>query len=194
VPIHRADPSGDTFIFTQFLTFSTQSWEDRIGYGTSIPWPTLPTEQTAEGNRGIVQTTAATPYSVGYIGISFRDEATKDGLGTAMVGNQNGTFLLPSADAINAAASELDPRTPADERLTLVFAPGDESYPLVNYEYAVVPARPPDAGTAAALRKFLRWAIALQGGNASKYLDVVGFVPLPNFIRALSENQIARIK
>ncbi len=194
VPIRRSDASGDTFIFTQFLDFSTQSWEDKIGYGTSVEWPAVAGEQTAAGNDGMVKTVAATPYSLAYIGISFRDAITKAGLGTAQIKNENGKFLLPTVDTINAAASSLDQRTPPDERLTLVFAPGDDSYPLINYEYLIVATRQPDAQTAAALRHFLLWAVALDGGNAQKFLDCVGFIALPDFIRALSEKQIARVQ
>jgi phosphate transport system substrate-binding protein len=194
VPIRRSDASGDTFIFSQFLDFSTQSWEDKIGYGTSIDWPEIAGEKTAAGNDAMVKATAATPYSVAYVGISFRDAIAKAGLGTAQLKNENGKFLLPSAETINAAASSLDARTPPDERLTLVFAPGDDSYPLINYEYLIVSTRQPDAQTAAALRNFLLWAVSLQGGNAAKYLDSVGFIPLPDFIRALSEKQIFSIK
>ncbi len=194
VPIRRADASGDTFIFTQFLDFSTQSWEDKIGYGTSVAWPAIANERTATGNDGMVQTAAATPYSVAYIGISFRDAIAKAGLGTALIENQSGKFVLPTAETIGTAASALDPRTPPDERLSLVFAPGDQSYPLVNYEYAVVSTKQADPQSAAALRHFLLWAISSEGGNAPKYVGAVGFIPLPDFIRALSENQINLIK
>jgi phosphate transport system substrate-binding protein len=76
----------------------------------------------------------------------------------------------------------------------LVFAPGERSYPLVNYEYLMVATRQDDPEVAAALRGFLRWAVSTEGGNAAKYLEVVGFIPLPTFIRALSENQIDLIK
>lgn len=194
VPIRREDASGDTFIFTQFLDFSTQTWEDRIGYGTSVTWPSVTGEKTVSGNDAMVQKLAATPYSIGYVGISFHEALAKASLGTAMLKNQSGQFLLPSSETITKGASELDPRTPADERLTLVFAPGDRSYPLINYEYVVVSTKQADAKTAEALRHFLLWAISNDGGNASKYLDNVGFIPLPNFIRALSENQIDMIK
>jgi hypothetical protein len=56
-----------------------------------------------------------------------------------------------------------------------------------------VTSHQPDGATADALRHFLLWAISLQGGNAAKYLDQVGFVPLPDFIRAMSEKQIQQI-
>jgi phosphate transport system substrate-binding protein len=109
VPVRRAEGSGDTFIFTQFLDFSTQTWEDNPGYGSTIPWPKVAAEKTATGNDGLIQTLAATPYSVGYVGISYANEIAKSGLGTAMIENQAGKFLLPSPQSIAAAAARLDP-------------------------------------------------------------------------------------
>jgi phosphate transport system substrate-binding protein len=142
IPVRRAEASGETFIFTQFLDFSSPTWGDKIGYtsgyGTTIAWPSVPNEISAVGNVGMLQKLAATPYSIGYIGVSFSGDIAKAHLGTAMIENQSGKFLLPTPDTIGDAAAKLDPRTPADERLSLVFAPGDNSYPLINYEYAVV--------------------------------------------------------
>jgi phosphate transport system substrate-binding protein len=194
VPIRREDASGDTFVFTQFLDFANQKWEDSIGYGTTVAWPTVSGELGAKGNDGMVKTIAATPYSIGYVGISFRDDANKAGVGTVLLKNQNGKFVLPTAETVSAAAATLDPRTPPDERLSLVYAPGDQSYPLVNYEYAMVSVNQPNTETGDALRHFLLWSIAVDGGNAATYLDAVGFIPLPDFIRAMSEKQINRIK
>ncbi len=193
VPIRRADASGDSFIFTQFLDFSTQEWEDRVGYGTSVAWPAVPGERTASGNAAMVQALAATPYALAYVGISFADEIARTGLGTAKLENQSGQFVLPSTETVSAAASMLDARTPPDERLSLVLAPGPRSYPLINYEYVVVSTHQRDTATAAALRRFLLWAISLQGGNAGGYLDAVGFIALPDFIRGMSEHQIGLI-
>jgi phosphate transport system substrate-binding protein len=194
IPIRRAEDSGDTFVFTQFLDFSIQRWEDNVGYGLNVEWPGVAGERTANRNDGMVKALAATPYSVGYVGVSFRDAIKTAGLGAAMVKNQSGKFVLPNAETITAGASELDSRTPPDQRLSLVFARGDRSYPLINYEYVVVSLRQPDPETAGALRHFLLWSVSLLGGNAPKYLDTVGFVALPDFIRALSEKQISLIK
>jgi phosphate transport system substrate-binding protein len=194
IPVRRADGSGDTFVFSQFLDFSTQTWENNPGYGTDIAWPKVAAEKAAVGNAGIVQTLAATPDAIGYVGVSYADQIAKAGLGTAMVKNQDGKFLLATPDTIANAASQLDPRTPPYERISLVFAPGDDSYPLINYEYAVVSKVQSAATTAHALRSFLRWAISATGGNSAKYLAPVGFIPLPDFIRGLSQAQIAEIK
>ena len=194
VPVRRADSSGDTFIFTQFLSFSTPAWESKIAYGTTVSWPPVSGSVTASGNQEMVQTIARTPYAAGYLGASFKADADKAGLITAMLENQAGKFLLPTAATITAAAASLTPRTPPDERLTLVFAPGPDSYPLINYEYAMVSDRQPNPQVAAAVSNFLLWCIAPQGGSAASFLDPVHFIALPTSIRARSEIQIAKIQ
>ena len=119
VPVRRADGSGDTFVFTQFLTFSTPDqqhlslkdvdWEGKIGYGTTVTWPAVAGSVTATGNQGMVQTLAHTPYAVGYLGASFQADAEKANLHTAMLENQAGKFLLPNRDTVTAAAATLTP-------------------------------------------------------------------------------------
>jgi len=194
VPVRRADGSGDTFIFTQFLTFSTPKWEDSIGYGTTVSWPSVSSVLTATGNQGMLDTVAHTPYALGYVGGSFVDQAAKAGLITAMLQNQEGKFLLPTPATVTAAAAELTPRTPPDERLTLVFAPGSDSYPLINYEYAMVSEQQTSQQSAEAIKNFLLWSISPQGGSAESFLSPVHFIALPTSIRARSEIQIAKIR
>jgi phosphate transport system substrate-binding protein len=94
---------------------------------------------------------------------------------------------------VQAAAASLTPRTPLDERITLVNAPGAGCYPLINYEYAIVSAKQPNPETAQALRKFLIWAIAPDETN-EKYLEDAHFIPLPAHIWVLSHDQIETIR
>jgi len=193
VPIHRAEGSGDSFIFSQYLTFSTDSWEGGPSYGTDIAWPAVAGAKGARGNDGMVKTLAVTPYGIAYVGGSFFGAIAAAHLGTATLKNQAGNFVAPSADSVRFAAAQLNARTPQDERLSLVFAPGANSYPLVNYEYAIVAAKQPDAATAAALRDFLLWAIDEAHGNDQKTLDPLHFASLPEYVRALSDAQIRKI-
>ncbi|MEW6560040.1 MAG: phosphate ABC transporter substrate-binding protein PstS [Pseudomonadota bacterium] len=194
VPIHRTDGSGDTFIFSQYLSFSTPKWNDSVGFGTSISWPAVQGGVGANGNPGMVQACQQTPYSVAYIGVSFHKEIAKAGLGTAMIKNKAGHFLLPTAKTVSAAASGLIAKTPADERLSLVFSDGADSYPIINYEYAIVNTKQANPETAKAIRDFLGWAVETKGGNAAKYLEQVRFIALPARIQELSKAQIAKIQ
>jgi len=194
VPIHRAEGSGDTFIFTQYLSKSTPSWASGPAYGTTISWPSVSSAVGATGNPGMVQTCQNTPYSVAYVGVSFINETNKAGLGYAALQNQAGKFVLPTASTIGSAAAALDKQTPADARISLIFAPGENSYPIINYEYAIVNPKQADPATAAALKKFLNWTISSTGGQQSKYLDQVHFLALPASIVAKSKALINSIQ
>lgn len=192
VPVHRSDGSGDTFIFTQFLSFSTPAWSSATGYGTTVNWPVPGI--AAEGNKGMVSTAKDTPYSIAYVGISFKKDIAAAGLGEAMLQNRDGQFVLPDNRTIGAAVQQMSGKTPADERVSLIFASGIASYPIINYEYAVVRSHQPSADAATALRNFLGWIIDPKGGNAARYMEAVSFVPLPGTVLTLSNYQINQIR
>ncbi|HTV32233.1 MAG TPA: phosphate ABC transporter substrate-binding protein PstS [Methylocella sp.] len=193
VPVRRGEESGDTFIFTQYLSFSTESWENKYGFGNKIAWPNAPGELEAIGNAGMVEKLRQTPYSIGYVGISLYDDIAKAGLGVTALKSYSGEFLLATPETIASAAAALGPRTPPDERLTLVNAPGANAYPLVNYEYAIVSKNQPNPALAQALRKFLLWAAAPCESN-DKFIGDAHFIPLPAHIWVLSHDQIMAIK
>lgn len=140
----------------------------------------------AAGNR------ADTLYPLLILGVSFHAEIAKAELGTALLKSYSGEFLSPTPDTIAAAAASLGPRTPPDERLTLVNAPGAKSYPLINYEYAIVSTLQTNAATADAIRGFLPWAIAPDETN-ERYLSAAHFIALPAHIWVLSHDQIEMI-
>ncbi len=192
VPIHRADGSGDTFLFTQYLSKSTPSWQSGPGYGTTISWPSVGNAVGATGNPGMVQTCQNTKYSVAYIGVSFLNQTEKAGLGYAALQNKDGKFVTPSGATIASAAAATDKATPPDERISMIFAPGANSYPIINYEYAIVNPKQADSAKAAELKKFLGWA--LTSGQSEKYLGAVHFLPLPASIVKLSQAQVNKIQ
>ena len=113
-------------------------WANNRGYGMVITWPAVEGSLEAHGNAGMVQTIQNTAYSLAYIGVGYAADIANAGLGTAWLKNQSGNFLLPTKEAVQAAAAELGSRTPPDERLTIVLSPGEAAYPLVSYEYAIV--------------------------------------------------------
>lgn len=191
IPIHRSDGSGDTFIFSQYLSFSTPSWKNGPGYGTTVSWPAVPNAVGANGNPGMVQSCQNAPYSIAYIGVSFLNQTNAAHLGYAALQNRAGRFVLPSASTIGAAARALVPRTPKDERISLIFAPGAQSYPIINYEYAIVnPHQPNQSRTA--LVDFLKWAV--NDGNSNRFLNAVHFLPLPGSVKKLSMAQLNDIR
>jgi phosphate transport system substrate-binding protein len=191
--IHRTDGSGDTFIFTQYLTKSTPAWATSVAYGTTVSWPAVSGGIGAIGNPGMVQTTAQNPYSIAYVGVSFQAQVTAANLGIAMLQNKAGQFVLPNPQTIVAAASGLVDSTPPDERISLIFADGEMAYPIINYEYAIVNKTQPSAALAKSIRSLLTWAIDPNGGSSGDYLSRVHFVALPDKIRLMSGSRIKTI-
>lgn len=191
--VYRSDGSGDTFIFTQYLSDTAPWWRQSPGYGTSVSWPSSSALVGANGNPGVLQISQSARFSIAYIGISFMDEVRASHLEYAALENRSGSYVLPTPSSITSDAQALAPRTPPDERLSLVDGPGARAYPLVNYEYAIVNPRQPDARTRRALVAFLRWTLEPKGGQRATFLDQVYFVPLPARVAALSRAQVARI-
>lgn len=192
IPVRREDSSGDTFLFTQYMTFSAGNKAWPAGYGTAISWPPLPSEISAEGNSGMVTAVKSNPYSIAYIGVSYEHETEADHLGQAMLENRAGKFVLPTPASIEAAAEALVGKTPKSEALSLIYAPGADAYPIINYEYAVVSKALAPANKAAATRTFLDWA--LTAGQSMAYLGAVNFRPLPPAVVRMSEAQVAAIR
>lgn len=194
VPIHRTDGSGDTFIFTQYLSFSTPQWKNSLGFGTTVSWPAVQGGLGAVGNPGMVTALTGSKYSIAYIGVSFERTINKDHMGIAMLGNRDGKFVMLTPHTVSSAAAQMVPKTPKDERVSLIFAPGADSYPIINYEYAIVSKKQPAAATAKALRTLLTWAISSKGGNAPHFMEEVHFAPLPPSVVKLSQAQINQIR
>jgi phosphate transport system substrate-binding protein len=192
VPLHRSDGSGDTFLFTQYLSKQDpDGWGKSPGFGTTVAFPAVPGALGENGNGGMVTGCANTPGCVAYIGISFLDQANQKGLGEAQLGNAAGQFVLPEAKSIKAAADGFASQTPANQAISMINGPAADGYPIINYEYAIVNSGQKDAATAQTLQAFLHWAIT-DGNNAS-FLDKVHFQPLPDSVVKSSDAQIAKI-
>ena len=192
VPIHRVDSSGDTFLFTSFLSDGDPSgWT--IAPDTIVSWPNVPGALSAMGNGGMVTTCQNTPGCVAYIGISYLKEASSVGLGYAALENKAGHFETPTSTSITAEAAGFAASTPASGTISMIDGAPAAGYPIVNYEYAIVSTKQPSALDAQGVKAVLAWAIDPSGGSASTYLDEVAFVPLPAAVRHLSTKLIAKV-
>jgi phosphate transport system substrate-binding protein len=185
VPIRRLDSSGDTFIFTSFLSATNSAWSSGPNFGTTVTWPGVSNELTASGNPAMVSTCNSTPDCIAYIGVSVEQAAISDGLGEADLENKAGGFLLPTQANITAAVQAGATNVPSDLRQSLIYEGGADSYPIVNFEYLIVnKANSSTPTTALAIRTFLSWAIDSNGGATSTNLSAVDFVALPSSIVA----------
>jgi phosphate transport system substrate-binding protein len=195
VTLHRSDSSGDTFLFTQFLSKTDPSgWGTKIAFNTTVPWPNAPGALGEMGNSGMVTGCKATPGCIAYIGISYQTQVLQAGLGYAELENAKKAFEAPTPAAIAAEAASFSKKTPASGTISLIYGPAATGYPIVNYEYAIVNAKQASSSKAKAIRSVLEWAINKNDGNNSSYLSQVNFQSLPAAIETASLKQILSIK
>jgi phosphate transport system substrate-binding protein len=191
-PLHRKSGSGDTFLFTSYLSTQDYNWNRQVGYGTQVVWPDLPTAQAPDGSAPMITQCAQTPGCVGYNGVSYLSRELSKGLGEAALQNGGGHFTAPTPKTIQAEVNKFVAITPPNETIAMIAGPGGDTYPLVNYEYAIVSTRQPSEAKAKQLRDFLTWVIT--AGNAGSFVNPVNFQPLPPDLRKLSATQIGLIR
>jgi phosphate transport system substrate-binding protein len=202
VPLHRSDSSGDTFLFSSYLSTADATWSSAYGYGTSVRWPAIPgiaQPLGRKGNPGMVSACHAITGCLAYVGLSYAQQA--QGLGEAQLRNTAGNYELPSAASIGAAVARFVSSTPPNETISMVNGPAPTGYPIVNYEYVIVRTSQPSAAKARDLKAFLHWVIT--AGQSGTYLNnfgsgplppsIPGFQPLPPSVVSLSDAQIAKI-
>jgi len=130
---------------------------------------------------------------VAYIGISYESETQADRLGMAALGNASGNYEVPTAGTITAEAAAYTSKTPADEAISMIYGDASSGYPIINYEYAIVPPKEQNPTVARAVKSFLAWAVSPTGGNSASYLRQVNFEPLPATVAKESDNLISKI-
>jgi phosphate transport system substrate-binding protein len=192
VPLHRADSSGDTFLFTTYLNDQDPSVWTSSDVGTTVSWPSVPGALAETGNSGMVSGCGATKGCIAYIGISYLAKTMAAGLGQAMLKNGSGNYESPSSATIAAEANAFTSKTPANESISMINGPVSNGYPIINYEYLVVNSKQTSATTTQDLRALLYWEVT-AGQSETTYLSAVDFQPLPASVVTLSENQIKKI-
>ncbi len=195
VTLHRSDSSGDTFLFSSFLsTTDPNGWGKSVSFNTTVPWPNAPGALGEMGNSGMVAGCKATPGCVAYVGISYLTQALQSGLGYAQLQNGKGQFELPTPATVTAEAASFTKKTPANGSISLIYGKAKGGYPIINYEYAIVNSTQSSSSTAKSIRSVLEWAVNAKDGNNASYLSQVNFQPLPASISTASVKQIHKIK
>lgn len=192
ITVHRSDSSGDTFLFSSFLTASDPTgWT--LSPGTTVAWPNVTGAVAAQGNGGMVTACKANPGCIAYIGISYQNQATGAGLGYAALQNKAGSYELPTQATFSAEAAAFTSKTPASGTISMIYGSAATGYPIVNYEYAIVNKTQSTTTVAQAVRAILGWAIDPNNGNSPTYLDQVGFVALPSQVETISATLISKV-
>jgi phosphate transport system substrate-binding protein len=195
VPVRRIDSSGDTFLFTSFLSATNSDWSSGPSFGTTVTWPSVSKEVTAQGNPGMVQTCKATPGCVAYVGISAQSSAVAAGLGESMLQNAAGAFVQSNPTTVNSAVEAGTSKSvPANLVVSLIYQQGAQSYPIVNFEYIIVKSDQGSADLALAIRTFFAFAISPTGGSAPQFLAKDQFQALPTTVLAPVNSAVSKIQ
>jgi phosphate transport system substrate-binding protein len=180
-PVYRSDGSGDSFVFTSYLSAVSPDWKSKVGASTQ---PSFPTGTGAEKNSGVAASIQSTDGAIGYVAISY---IAADKLNEALLQNAAGKFPVPSVDSIKAAAAAVTTAQP-DGSIPLVNPPASAAgaYPVSTYTYAIVPK---SSSKAAALKAFLTYAIT----DGQTFGPDLGFPALPAAVVASDKTEIASI-
>jgi phosphate transport system substrate-binding protein len=178
--VHRAESSGTTFVFTDYLSKVSPEWKEKIGANKSPQWPV---GQGGKGNEGVTGQIKQQPDTIGYVELAY---AAQNKLPIALVKNASGSFIEPSIGAVTAAAAGTSASTPEDLRVSITNSPGADAYPISSYTYILVYKDQKDANKGKALIDFLWWGIH-DGETFAKDLQ---YAPLPQEIIKRAEAKI----
>src|SRR5437660_531192 len=181
--VHRAEASGTSFVFTDYLSKVSADWKQKVGADKSPNWPV---GQGGKGNEGVTGQIKQQPNTIGYVELAY---ATQNKLPVALIKNAEGNFVEPSIHAVTAAASASAANTPDDLRVSITNASGANAYPISSYTYILVYKDLTDATKGKAVVDFLWWGIH-DGESFAKDLQ---YAPLPAEIVKRSEAKINSI-
>ncbi len=184
VPVHRADGSGTSFIFTDYLCSVNPAWADTVGKGTSVKWP-AGIGLAAKGSEGVAGQVKQLPGGIGYAELAYADQ---NKIPYADLKNAAGNFISPAPDSVSAALATAN--VPDDFRFSMVNAPGEKAYPIAGASWVLVYQNPKKVENGKNLVAFLKWAVT-EGQKISPSLD---YAPLPESVQQRELQMLETIK
>ncbi|MEK8024210.1 MAG: phosphate ABC transporter substrate-binding protein PstS [Candidatus Hydrogenedentota bacterium] len=173
--VHRADGSGTTWIFTNFLSAVSESWKSKSGSGTSVEWPS---GVGGKGNEGVSSYVERVKGSIGYVEFAY---ALQNKMAHVLMENRDRSFVEPSIETFQSAAANADWANAPGYYLVLVDQPGARTWPITGASFILMHREQPDAAKALAVLKFFDWAYK-NGEPSAKKLD---YVSLPGTVADL---------
>ena len=181
--VHRAESSGTSFVFTDYLAKVSADWKQKVGADKAPNWPV---GQGGKGNEGVTGQIKQQPNTIGYVELAY---ATQNKLPVALVKNASGNFVEPTIDNVTAAAAGSTATTPDDLRVSITNASGANAYPISSYTYILVYKDQTDAIKGKGVVDFVWWGIH-DGELFAKDLQ---YAPLPVEIVKRAEAKINSI-
>jgi phosphate transport system substrate-binding protein len=167
--VHRADGSGTTFVFTDYLSMVSPEWKEKVGAATSVSWPG---GAGAKGSDGVAATVRQIPGGIGYDESAY---AEQNHLTTVMLQNADGKFVAPTMASFAASAANADWSKVQNFAIDLNNQPGAESWPIESATFVLLPLDPKDEKQSAAVKKFFAWGFDHGNEIATNLL----YIPLP---------------
>jgi len=180
--VRRADGSGTSFIFTNYLSKVNTEWKDKVGEGTAVNWPA---GAGGKGNEGVSSYVQRLPNSIGYVEYAY---AKQNKMAYVQMKNKDGHFVTPDDPNFKAAAAGAEWNKSFYQILT--EQPGKESWPLTGATFILMHKSQAKPEQAAAALKFFDWSYA----NGDKLAVDLDYVPMPDAVKALVRKQFAEIK
>lgn len=175
--VHRADSSGTSFLFTDYLSKTNADFKTKIGSGTAVKWAT---GVGGKGNDGVAANVQRIKGSIGYVEWAF---AKKNKMAHTQLKNKDGVFLQPDDDAFKAAAASAEWTKTPGFAVVLTDAPGKASWPITGVSYILMHKDQADAAKGKEVLKFFDWAYK-NGTAAAAELD---YVPMPESVTKIVE-------
>ena len=182
--VHRADGSGTTYIWVDYLSKVSAEFLKKVGVNTAVNWPT---GVGGKGNEGVAGLVRQSPGSLGYVELIY---ALQNKISYGSVQSMAGEFVTASAQTVTAAANEASSKMPADFRVSITNAPGKGVYPISSFTWLLLYEQPKDKAQAKAMVEFMRWALT----DGQKYCADLGYAPLPESVVKLEMAALARVK
>ena len=170
--VHRADGSGTTFNWTDYLATVSKDWLDTVGRGAAVKWP-APTSVGGKGNEGVAANVTRTKGALGYVEYAY---AKRNNIAVMALQNKNGNYVMPDDETFAAAAAGADWFSVPGMGLSIVNQPGAKAYPVTTASFIVMYKAPADKAQSAEVLKFFDWAFK-NGKQMALELD---YVPLPD--------------
>lgn len=183
VVVHRADGSGTTYIFADYLSKVSSEWTEKVGKSTSLNWPV---GIGGKGNDGVAGQVSRTNGAIGYVELIY---ALQNNISFAEIKNAAGVYVHPSIPGVTEALANAAKTLPEDLRFSITNAPGKKSYPISSATWLLVYREQSDYNQAKATLEFIKWAVT-EGQAYSEGLD---YAPLPKQIQKLDIEKLKSV-
>jgi phosphate transport system substrate-binding protein len=166
--VHRAEGSGTTYIFVDYLSSVSPEWAQKVGRGTAVRWPA---GLGAKGNEGVTGQIKQMPGAIGYVELAY---AMQNHLPFANVKNKMGHYVTPSVESVMAALESAT--IPDDFRFSMVNPPGADAYPIAGATWLLIYQQQSNAEKGRKMVEFLKWAVN-KGESMAPPLDYAPLTP-----------------